>query len=48
MRKYNVADEIKSPSALTQEQGDIIYGLISDAVDFMNEVVSDFEVQKLL
>lgn len=38
----NVADTIQSPSALTQEQGDIIYALICDAINHKEIVVLDF------
>lgn len=38
----NVAEEIKSPSALTQEQGNIIFSKIIDAIDNESVVSLDF------
>lgn len=38
----NVADVINSPSALTQEQGEVIYSLICNAIDQQNNIELDF------
>lgn len=43
MSNYNVAEIIDSPSALTQEQGDIIYRLVSEAIDKQKEIHLDFK-----
>lgn len=39
----NVADAINSPSALTQEQGEIIFRLISLAIEDKKEITLDFD-----
>lgn len=38
----DVADAIHSPSALTQEQGEIIHSMICDAINHQNVLVLDF------
>lgn len=41
--KIDVAKKIKNPSALTQEQGDIIYNEITNAFEKNEEIVLDFK-----
>lgn len=43
MKYVDVEKVIKSPSALTQEQGNLIYNEICDAFDNYEEIELDFE-----
>lgn len=42
-RTVDIATEIQSPSALTQEQGEIIYRLICSSINQEQEIVLNFE-----
>ena len=41
-RVIDIAEEINNPSALTQEQGDVIYEIIADAFEKKEKIILDF------